>query len=226
MLHTNIHTHFFSRETKYSSFLNICNHRATASWQKQPDAIKHIQVWNRNITKSQREIWDAAPTAVKRHEYTACAHTHTHTHAYTQSHHYNGNPSGTHLNVSPGHREQVVGFRHGAELCWAPGAPQQKQWVLLSEWTSKAEPSSAAWSSRRHQNRRLPTVDYGENAPAKASGEGLWRSPYIPSQMRLLLASPIIFKDRKPLARVMESPWMQSIFPFLFFCSRRLGPSL
>lgn len=41
-------------------------------------------------------------------------------------------PPATHLDVSPGHGEQVVGFRHGAELR-APGAPQQKPCVLLSE---------------------------------------------------------------------------------------------
>lgn len=41
--------------------------------------------------------------------------------------------------------------------------------------------------------------------------------PYIPGQMRLLIASPTVFQDRKLLERVMESPWMQSIFPFLFF---------
>lgn len=51
---------------------------------------------------------------------------------------------GTHLNVSPGHGEQVVGLRHGAELSRAPGAPQQKQRMLLSEWTTKAELSPAS----------------------------------------------------------------------------------
>lgn len=44
----------------------------------------------------------------------AKTHKPTHTHKQSQLCQLS---SRTHLDVSPGHREQVVGLRHGAELC-------------------------------------------------------------------------------------------------------------
>ena len=47
--------------------------------------------------------------------------------------------------------------------------------------------SPAAWSSKCHWIPRLPMVDYSKNAPAELS-RGAAADPYIPGQMRLLIA--------------------------------------
>lgn len=140
-------------------------------------------------------------------------HIHKNTHTNTQSQLCQFS-SRTHLDVSPGHREQVVGLRHGAELCWASGAPQQKPYMLLSEWIPKAELSPTTWSSKCHWTptlQRLATV----KTPQLNLRRGDDADPYISGQMHLLILPLAVFQDRKPLAMVMESPCMQSIFsPF------------